>query len=172
MLDHVGGAACAGAMDFLRLREDLTVAAHCHAFLLVKEERGALACGPDVCLHGVFNLVGLLPLSECCDWDVSPGSSPEFGLQDHRTGQADVLLNVDLLRLVQHGGLNLEPIVPVLVAGVALRASGVSTADSFLNDTVLRVDPLISGHDVVRLVQLVRFIVLLRGGLLRVGRLD
>ena len=35
VLDHVGGAACAGAMNFLRLLENLTVAAHGHAFLLV-----------------------------------------------------------------------------------------------------------------------------------------
>lgn len=170
VLDHIGGAACAGAMNFLRLLENFTVAAHGHAFLLIWDRWCSLASGPNISLHGILYLIGLLSLPKCSDGNVSPSSGPQFSLQDHRTGQADVFVIVDFLRLVQHCCLNLEPVVPVLIAGVALRATGVGAADSLLNDAVFSVDSLVAAnqHGVGR-AEFGGFVMLLRVLMLRAG---
>ena len=83
-----------------------------------------------------------------------------------------MFVQVAFLRLVQHCRLNLEPVVPVLIAGVAIRDTGVGAANSLLNDAVFSVDSLVATnqHSVWR-AQLVGLVMLLRVLMLRAGRL-
>ena len=71
---------------------------------------------------------------------------------------------------MQYRRLNLEPVVPVLIAWVAVRATGVGAADSLLNDAVFSVDSLVDAnqHSVWR-AQLVGLVMLLRVLILRAG---
>lgn len=115
-------------------------------------------------------MIGLLSLPKCSNGYVSPGSGPQFSLQDHRTSQADVFVQVDFLWLVQHCRLNLKPVVPVLIAGVALRATCVGATDSLLNDAVFCVDSLVAANQhCVGRAEFVGFIMLLRVLVLRAG---